>query len=41
MTRQEARAFVNSLVNLRTSATDAQAIEAVAVYPEWKAQDHP
>lgn len=36
MTRQEALAFINSLVNLRTSATDEQAIGAVAVYPEWK-----
>ena len=36
MTNQEARAFINSLVNLRTSATDEQAIGAVAVYPEWK-----
>ena len=36
MTNQEARAFIKSLVNLRTSATDEQAIAAVAVYPEWK-----
>lgn len=36
MTRNEAKAFINSLVNLRTSATDKQAIEAPAIYPEWK-----
>lgn len=38
MTRKEARAFVDSLVNLRTSATDEQAIDAPAVYPEWKTE---
>lgn len=36
MTRDEARAFVSSLVNLRTAATDEQAIDAPAVYPEWR-----
>ena len=36
MTRSEAKAFINSLVNLRTSATDVQAMDAPAVYPEWK-----
>lgn len=36
MTRHEAKAFVRSLVNLRTSATDKQAIDAIAVYPTWK-----
>ena len=36
MTRSEAKNFVNSLVNLRTSATDIQAIDAKALYPEWK-----
>lgn len=36
MTRKEAREFINSLVNLRGSATDAQAAEAPAVYPTWK-----
>lgn len=36
MTRKEAKAFINSLVNLRTSATDPQAIDAPAVYPTWK-----
>lgn len=36
MTRQEAKAFIDSLVNLRTSATDPQAMDAPAVYPTWK-----
>lgn len=36
MTRQEAREFVNSLVNLRGSATDEQALDAQAVYPAWR-----
>ena len=36
MTRKDARAFISSLVNLRTSATDPQAVEASAVYPTWK-----
>ena len=36
MTRAEAKAFIDSLVNLRTSATDRQAVDAPAVYPEWK-----
>lgn len=36
MTKNEAMAFVNSLLHLRTSATDEQAIDAPAVYPEWK-----
>lgn len=38
MTRKEANAFINSLVNLRGSATDLQAFEAPAVYPTWKAE---
>lgn len=36
MTRTKAREFVESLVSLRGSATDEQAVEAHAVYPEWK-----
>ena len=36
MKRHEAQAFINSLLNLRTSATDEQATDAPAVYPEWK-----
>lgn len=37
MKKGEAIEFIRSLVNLRTSATDEQAISAPAVYPEWKA----
>lgn len=36
MTRAKAKAFIDSLKSLRTSALDEQAIEAPAVYPEWK-----
>lgn len=36
MKKQEARAFINSLITLRKAATDEQAIDAPAVYPEWK-----
>ena len=36
MTKQKAKDFINSLVNLRGFATDTQALEAPAVYPEWK-----
>lgn len=36
MTRSQAREFIDSLVSLRKAATDAQAVEAPAVYPEWK-----
>lgn len=36
MTRQEARAFINALLVLRTKAADEQAIDAAAVYPTWR-----
>jgi len=36
MTRNKAKKFIESLVSLRGSATDEQAIEAQAVYPMWK-----
>lgn len=36
MTRGKAKEFINSLLNLRASATDEQALDAEAVYPEWK-----
>lgn len=36
MTRNKAVKFIESLVSLRGSATDEQAIEANAVYPIWK-----
>lgn len=38
MTRKDAKAFINSLVKMRASATDPQAIDAPAVYPNWKAE---
>ena len=37
MTKNKAREFIKSLVNLRSAATDPQALEAEHVYPEWKA----
>lgn len=36
MTRNEAKEFVSSLLNLRVSATDEQAVRAPAVYPVWR-----
>ena len=36
MTRKEARELVNALVTMRGSATDEMALEATAVYPEWR-----
>lgn len=36
MTREEAQAIVNALVALREAATDADALNAVAVYPAWR-----
>lgn len=36
MTKREARNFLNSLIKLRKSATDEQAVDAPAVYPAWK-----
>ena len=40
MTRNEAIAFINSLVSLRNAATDVQAQEAPAVYPTWTSSTH-
>ena len=36
MTKHKANEFIKSLLKLRGSATDPQAKEAPAVYPEWK-----
>ena len=36
MTRSQAKEFIKALVNLRESATDEQAVDASAVYPEWR-----
>jgi chitodextrinase len=38
MTKIKAKEFIDSLLKLRTSAVDEQAIEAPAVYPAWKAE---
>lgn len=37
MTLEEAKAIIDALVTLRNSATDVQALKALAVYPKWKA----
>ena len=36
MKKSRAIAFIDSLKNLRSSATDEQAIAAPALYPEWR-----
>lgn len=36
MTRAEAEAFIASLVKLRESATDEQALKVPSLYPAWK-----
>lgn len=36
MTREEAQKIIESLVALRESASDADALNAVAIYPEWR-----
>lgn len=38
MTRSEAKHFIDSLLKLRTTATDKQALDATGVYPEWKTE---
>lgn len=35
MTREEAQKIIEALVTLRESASDADALNAVAVYPAW------
>lgn len=35
MTREKAKAFVDAVVTMRMGATDAVALTAVDVYPEW------
>ena len=37
MTRYEAQSFIKSLLSLRSSATDVQALSAISLYPSWKA----
>ena len=36
MTREEARNFIAAIVRLRETATDSDALDAVAVYPAWR-----
>lgn len=36
MTREEAQAIVDALVTLRESASDADALNAVVIYPAWR-----
>lgn len=38
MTREHARKFINSLVELRNAATDPQAVAAQEVYPTWRVE---
>ena len=36
MTREEAQKIIEALVTIRESASDADALNAVAIYPEWR-----
>lgn len=36
MTREEAQAIIDALVMLRESASDADALNAVVIYPAWR-----
>lgn len=36
MKRSEAKAFINALITIRSNATDAQASEAIELYPKLK-----
>ena len=36
MTREEAQKIIEALVTLRESASDADALNAVAIYPAWR-----
>lgn len=36
MTREEAHAIVDALVTLRESASDADALNAIVIYPAWR-----
>ena len=35
MNRRETQAFINSLIKLRDTVTDEQALTAIEVYPQW------
>ena len=36
MTRPELQSIINAITSIRASATDEQALEAIALYPAWK-----
>jgi len=36
MTRTELQSIINAITTIRASATDEQALEAIALYPAWK-----
>lgn len=36
MTREEAQKIIEALVTLRESASDADALNAIAIYPAWR-----
>ena len=37
MTKSKMREIVNAIISIRESATDEQALSAIALYPEWRA----
>jgi len=36
MTREQMQSIINAITSIRASATDEQALDAVALYPAWK-----
>ena len=39
MTREEAKAFINSFVKLRNLATDEMSLQVPNLYPKWKLEE--
>ena len=39
MTREEAKAFINSFVKLRNLATDEMSLQVPNLYPTWKSEE--
>ena len=39
MTREEAKAFINSFVKLRNLATDEMSLQVPNLYPKWKPEE--
>ena len=39
MTREEAKAFINSFVKLRNLATDEMSLQVPNLYPKWKSEE--